>query len=111
VSASSLTITVPGSGYGGGAFTLAGLPAVAPFTLSGVTTADDTLNFASGSLPMGNNAKFRISSTGTLPSPLVAATDYWARDRTDTSFKAAATLGGAAIDITTAGTGTITITP
>ena len=110
-STSSLTITTPGSGYFAGAFTLAGIPEMTPFDLSGVTTASDTLDYSAGSMPMGNNAKFRIASTGTLPAPLAADTDYWARDRTGTSFKVAETLGGAAVNITTAGSGTITITP
>lgn len=39
----------------------------------------------------------------TPPAPLVAGTTYYTRDCTTDSFKVAATAGGAAIDITTAG--------
>lgn len=42
---------------------------------------------------------------GTPPSPFVAGTIYYVRDATADSFKVAATAGGAAIDITSAGTG------
>lgn len=40
---------------------------------------------------------------GTVPSPLVEGTVYYARDATSDTFKVAATSGGAAIDLT--GTG------
>jgi len=42
---------------------------------------------------------------GGLPSPLVAGTTYYVRDRTTNTFKLAATLGGSAINLTTNGTG------
>ena len=47
-----------------------------------------------------------LSTTGTLPAPLATGTVYYVRDRTGDTFKLAATSGGAAIDITDAGTGT-----
>ena len=50
----------------------------------------------------------RLSSTGTLPAPLLPGVDYYVVQGTSTTFKVAATLGGAPIDLTTAGSGTIT---
>lgn len=50
----------------------------------------------------------RFSTDGTLPAPLQAGVDYFVVSPTSSSFKVAATKGGAAIDITTAGTGTTT---
>lgn len=47
-----------------------------------------------------------VTTSGTLPAPLVAGTTYWVRDSDATTFKLAATRDGAAIDLTTAGTGT-----
>ena len=47
-----------------------------------------------------------LSTTGTLPAPLVAGTGYFVRDATANTFKLAATSGGAAINLTTNGTGT-----
>jgi P2-related tail formation protein len=44
--------------------------------------------------------------TGTLPAPLVASTTYFVVNPTSNSFQVAATLGGAPINITSAGTGT-----
>ncbi len=41
----------------------------------------------------------------TPPAPLVAGTVYYVRDSATDSFKVAATAGGAAIDLTTAGSG------
>lgn len=54
-------------------------------------------------------AEVMFSSTGTVPAPLVAGTVYYARDITSTSFKVSSTDGGSAINITGAGTGTITV--
>lgn len=43
------------------------------------------------------------------PEPLVEGTIYFVRDKTDTTFKVAATSGGAAIDITDAGSGFVRV--
>ncbi len=49
----------------------------------------------------------RVSNSGgNLPNELAIDTDYHVRDVSGSTFKLAATAGGAAIDITTAGTGT-----
>lgn len=42
---------------------------------------------------------------GAVPDPLAVNTQYYIRDSTGTTFKLAATAGGAAIDITNDGTG------
>lgn len=47
-----------------------------------------------------------VQSTTTLPAGLSANTIYYVRDKTTDSFKLAATSGGAAIDITSTGSGT-----
>jgi hypothetical protein len=44
-----------------------------------------------------------LSTTGTLPAPLVSTRDYWIVDRAANSFKLSETPNGAAIDITTTG--------
>ena len=62
-------------------------------TISGRTVADADI--------------IRISTTDNdLPLPLAALTDYHVRDSTGATCKLAAAAGGAAIDITDAGTGT-----
>jgi hypothetical protein len=53
--------------------------------------------------------KLRISSTGALPAPLTAETDYYVRDRTAAGYKLAASIGGGAIDLTSSGSGTISV--
>lgn len=50
-----------------------------------------------------------VSSTTTLPGGLTAATDYYVINATADTFQLSATEGGAAIDITTAGTGSHTL--
>lgn len=46
---------------------------------------------------------FRAESGGSLPAPLVAGTTYYAIPLGDSTFSVAASAGGAAIDLTTAG--------
>jgi hypothetical protein len=50
----------------------------------------------------------RLTSTGNLPAPLKAGTDYFVVNETATSFQVAKTNNGNPIDLTNAGTGTIT---
>ncbi len=50
---------------------------------------------------------FRAAEGGTLSSPLAAGTTYYAIHVSDSTFKVAATAGGAAINLTTAGTSMI----
>jgi hypothetical protein len=55
------------------------------------------------------NATVEFGSTDTLPAPLAVQTLYYVRDATATTFKVAATRGGAAINLTDTGTGTHTV--
>jgi hypothetical protein len=50
----------------------------------------------------------RFTTDGTLPAPLQPGVDYFAVSRTATSFKVSTSDGGAALNITSAGTGTTT---
>lgn len=49
-----------------------------------------------------------FTTSGTMPTGLSASTFYYVRDVTTNTFKVAATAGGSVIDLTSAGTGTIT---
>ncbi len=68
-------------------------------------TGTDRLTVAA--IPAGYVAPstVRFLTTGTLPAPLVAGTYYFTRDHSGATFKVSATSGGAAIDLTTTGTG------
>ena len=48
-----------------------------------------------------------LSTTGTLPAPLVLTRDYWIVERATNSFKLSETPNGAAIDITTTGSDSV----
>jgi hypothetical protein len=89
-------------------------------TISVVDTAADTIRFA---VPPGfsRGDGIQLASSGTLPSPLAAATTYYTMQVGDppntpglpqTTYQLAATaanaLAGVKIDLTTSGTGTIT---
>lgn len=54
---------------------------------------------------------FRAEAGGSLPSPLVAGTTYYAIALTASTFKVAAAAAGAALDLTTDGTRVLVIAP
>lgn len=77
-------------------------------TVFAVNTTTNYITRAGGS-SYANETPIQIASTGTLPSPLVAATTYYVINSDGTTFQLSLTLNGSAIDLTTAGTGTITM--
>lgn len=83
-----------------------------PVTASAGT---DTLIATGESLYLGTGAIVRVTSSGELPTGLVASTDYWVIRSSDTAVKLASSranaLAGTAIDLTSAGSGTIKIVP
>ena len=75
----------------------------------GVTvTANAATNTFSTPKTFVNIDGVRLSSTGNVPAPLKAGTDYFVVNPTAASFQVAKTAGGNPIDLTSAGTGTIT---
>lgn len=82
----------------------------APSTVTATADAStDVITAAVGTLVLGAIVKFSVSAGGSLPSPLAVDTLYYVRDPAAGSFKVSAAVGGAAIDLTTAGTGTISV--
>lgn len=77
-----------------------------------VDPATDLLTFAQPE-PIDTGDGVRVSSTGTLPTPLAAGTTYYAVKVTDTTYGLATTVtnafAGTLIDLTGAGSGTLTI--
>lgn len=70
-----------------------------------------TAVLAAGSPALLNGDRVQVSSDTALPAGLAAATDYYVISSDGVSaFKLSATLGGAAVNITDAGTGVHTIT-
>lgn len=67
----------------------------------------DTGTVANIKIPDGTRVVFQ-NTGGALPPELVAGTSYFTRDGTLSTFKLAATAGGAAINLSTAGSGTST---
>lgn len=78
-----------------------------------VSTTTEALTF-SQPIPIDTGDGVKVSSTATLPSPLVAGTTYYAIKVTDTSYQLATTLAnafaGVAIDLTSSGSGQHTLT-
>lgn len=88
------------------------LPGAAPDyvstqTVASVNTGADTIQTVGPNVP-GDGQGIVFLTTGTLPGGLAVATKYYMRDSDAAEFKVAATSGGAAINITSAGTGTHT---
>lgn len=73
--------------------------------VSTVTTATNRLELDGHGFEDDEQLVFRALEGGTLPSPLSSGTTYYARRVSDSIFEVAATAGGAAIDITTSGSG------
>lgn len=81
---------------------------------SAVNTTTDVLTVsAAGGKQLTNGAVVQVSSSGTLPTGLVAATNYYVIAVTSTTIKLASSLAnaiaGTAIDITAVGSGNMTI--
>lgn len=74
---------------------------------AGVTvTAATTDIFNATSHGLLNNDVIFFSTSGTLPAGITANTPYYVRDVTGNTFKVSLTLGGAAVDVTSTGSGT-----
>ncbi|PIT81916.1 phage tail protein [Limnohabitans sp. 15K] len=77
-----------------------------------VSTTTEALTFAQP-IPIDTGDGVKVSSTTTVPSPLVAGTTYYAIKVTDTSYQLATTMAnafaGTAIDLTSAGSGQHTL--
>lgn len=71
------------------------------------SSATDKLSFT-GTLV--DNSVLRVSSTGTLPAPLQANTDYYVINAAAGECKLSLTVGGSAINLTSTGSGTHTLT-
>ena len=71
-----------------------------------VDAGTDTITSAAHGLLNGDI--ITVSAATTIPTGLAASTNYYVRDKGDNTFKLSATSGGAAIDITDTGTGTLT---
>jgi hypothetical protein len=79
-------------------------------TIQSVSTANDTITLLAGdAVKFRNDDQVTFHSTGTLPAPLVAGQIYFVNFRSGNTMKIAETQNGAAIDLTTAGSGTRTI--
>lgn len=69
-------------------------------------TTLDRLNWTAHGLSV--NDPVLVSTTGTMPAPLVAGTTYYVSVVTTNTVELSATVGGATINLTTAGTGVLT---
>jgi hypothetical protein len=79
-----------------------------PAVVVTVDTAADKLLATSHGFTNGQAVQVRVAN-GTLPSPLATATQYFVVGATTNDFQLSATQGGSAIDLTTVGSGTITV--
>jgi hypothetical protein len=100
-------ITALGTGAGGvGTYTVSASQTVASTTITAVATPGVVTIATAPS--NGNTVSF--STTGTLPTGIVAGTSYFVVNRTSTTFQISATSGGTAINFSGTQTGTHTAT-
>jgi uncharacterized phiE125 gp8 family phage protein len=72
--------------------------------ITAVDTAGDVLTAPGHNFAAGDQLQLSTDGTGVLPTPLAASTTYYVVNPTSSSLQLSATSGGAAIDITAAGT-------
>lgn len=77
------------------------------FTDSDVSTTNDTITITSHGLTNGDPVQF--TTAGTLPTGISIGTTYYVVSSTSNTFKISTTVGGGAVDITAAGSGTSTV--
>lgn len=79
--------------------------------VASVDTSADLLTLDGHGFRADAELLFRAETGGSLPSPLVAGTTYYADAVSDSTFKVRASAGGAAINLTTAGSLIVVSTP
>lgn len=97
---------------------LASTPTISPATTTATVTSpagvDTTNDWIVTSADVPNFSRVRFTTSGTLPAPLALATDYWTIRLTSTTSRLATSyanaVAGTFLDLTTAGTGTQTLT-
>jgi len=109
------TILTTGGAAGKVFITYKGIQDNKKFVVSEDTFVPYTVNVSSNIFTIAADSRFRFFddeqvyflSSDTVPAPLVSGTDYYVvnANAEGTSFQVSATLGGAAINITDAGTG------
>ena len=75
-------------------------------TVSAVNTGTEYITFSTA---IADGTPVKLASTASLPSPLAAGTVYYIVNSVGATAQLAATSGGAAINLTTTGSGTITL--
>jgi len=80
-------------------------------SVGSATAATDLFELESHGLETDDAVLVRAADGGTLPSPLVAGTTYYVIRISESTFKVAASAGGAAINLTTNGTSVIVTVP
>jgi len=80
--------------------------------LASADAAANTLTLEGHGLADGDPVQFVADTGGVLPAPLAAGTQYYALPVTGSSslFQVAASAGGAAVNLSTAGTGNFSVT-
>jgi hypothetical protein len=76
-----------------------------------VSASANTIELDVHGLATGDSVSFRAEAGGSVPSPLVSGTTYYAIAVSESRFSVAATSGGSAIDLTDAGSNVLVITP
>lgn len=97
--------TVQGSVTVGGSAFLEGTPqaaAITPIATPAVVTVTTS--------PL-NGTAIKFATSGALPTPLSTTTTYYVINRTATTFQVSLTSGGSAINTTSAGAGSVTVSP
>jgi len=80
--------------------------AIGPLSLTSITNASPAVFTSPSAHTLQKNDTITLTTTGTLPTGLATATTYFAIPITATTFQVSLTLNGAAVNTSSAGSGT-----
>jgi hypothetical protein len=79
--------------------------------IASVSTSSEVLTLDGHGLATDDPITFRLESGGSMPSPLVVGTTYYAIRVNDSQFSVSTAVGGGAVNLSTAGSNLILIRP
>lgn len=80
-----------------------------PPILCALSTSAETFTATTHGLSNGQNVQVRVSAGGSYPGGFAVDTEYYVVGAAANTFQLATTVGGSAIDITSVGTGAVTV--
>ena len=82
-----------------------------PLLVAAVDASANVLTIDGHGFALDDEITFRVEAGGSMPSPLVAGTTYYAIPVTSSTFQVATSAGGSAVNLTTVGENVVAVVP